>query len=60
MAHGVDATKTPARPSHEAIEPSGEESEESRIDKAAMESAKRGENRQRDEQIPGSGTFRNM
>ena len=60
MAHGVDATKTPARPSHEAIEPSGEESEESRMDKIAMESAKRGENRQRDDVTPGSETFSNM
>ncbi len=59
MAHGVDATKTPARPSHEATEISGEESDSSKLDKAAMEGAKRAQNRiHSDEtQNPGSSEF---
>jgi hypothetical protein len=59
MAQGIDATKTPGRPSHEAIEPSGEESEESRLDKAAMESAKRAENRIHSDEnkVPGNSIF---
>ena len=59
MAQGIDATKTPGRPSHEALEPSGEVSEERRMDKAAMESAKRAENRLHSDEtkIPGSSIF---
>lgn len=59
MANGVDATKTPARPSHEAIESSGEQSPASKLDKAAMEGAKRAQNRiHADEtKIPGSSEF---
>ena len=59
MAQGIDATKTPGRPSHEALEPSGEESEKSRLDKVAMESAKRAENRIHSDEtnIPGSSIF---
>ena len=51
MAIGIDSTKTAARPSHEAIESSGGEasgvgeSSERRLDQAAMESAKRAQNR---------------
>jgi len=45
MAQGLDATKLPGRPSHEAIEETGEESEKSSLDKSAMESAKRAQNR---------------
>jgi hypothetical protein len=59
MAHGVDATKTPARPSHEAIEIGGEESDASELDKAAMEGAKRAQNRIHSDEtkIPGSSEF---
>ena len=51
MASGLDSTKTPARPSHEAIEPSGgnasdaAETPRKRLDHEAMESAKRAQNR---------------
>jgi hypothetical protein len=59
MAQGVDSTKIPGRPSHEAVEETGEESEASKLDKMAMESAKRAQNRiHSDEtQIPGSSEF---
>ena len=59
MAHGVDATKTPARPSHEAIETTGGESNASKVDKAAMEGAKRAQNRIHSDEtnIPGSSEF---
>ena len=61
MAQGVDATKTPARPSHEAIESgTGEtKSEEQKIDHIAMESAKRAENRihSDEEKNPGGSIF---
>ena len=59
MAQGVDATKIPGRPSHEAIESTGEESEESRLNKDAMESAKRAENRIKSDETktPGSSIF---
>ena len=46
MAHGVDSTKTPGRPSHEALEKGAEEvtqagkSEQQKIDHAAMQGAK--------------------
>jgi hypothetical protein len=50
MAQGIDSTKTPARPSHEAIESEhhdlGEhDSKTQKLDKVGMESAKRAENR---------------
>ncbi len=51
MASGLDSTKTPARPSHEAIEPTGgnatdaAESSRKRLDHEAMQSAKRAQNR---------------
>jgi len=59
MAQGLDATKTPGRPSHEAIEETGLESENSQLDKIAMESAKRAQNRiHADEtKVPGSSIF---
>jgi hypothetical protein len=50
MASGLNSSKTPARPSHEAIEEEADvtvagKSERKRMDKAAMESAKRAQNR---------------
>jgi hypothetical protein len=65
MAIGVDSTKTPGRPSHEAIESTGgnasnvDETVEQRLDHTAMESAKRAENRIHDDEtkIPGSSIF---
>ncbi len=59
MAQGLDATKIPGRPSHEAIESTGEELDESRLNKDAMESAKRAENRITSDEtkIPGSSIF---
>lgn len=59
MAQGIDATKTPGRPSHEAIEETGDESEQSKLDKLAMESAKRSTNRIHSDEtkIPGSSIF---
>ncbi len=50
MAQGLNSTKTPGRPSHEAIEqnaPATElgSSEEKKLDDIAMQSAKRAENR---------------
>ncbi len=59
MAQGLDATKIPGRPSHEAIESTGEESDASRLNKDAMESAKRAENRITSDEtkIPGSSIF---
>lgn len=60
MAQGVDATKTAARPSHEAIEQSGEEAtEQQKIDRVLMEAARRGNNQiHSDETVnPGSSEF---
>ena len=59
MAQGLDSTKIPGRPSHEAIESTGEESDASRLNKDAMESAKRAENRITSDEtkIPGSSIF---
>ena len=66
MAHGLDSTKTPARPSHEAIEGRGAgdqidetKTEHERLDEAAMRSAKRAQNRilDNEEKIPGSTVF---
>ncbi len=51
MAQGLDTTKTPARPSHEAIEETGGQATDitdtpiERADHSAMESAKRAQNR---------------
>ncbi len=65
MAQGVNATKTGARPSHEALEqkPGGitqeGKTEEEKIDHVAMESAKRASNRihQNEETTPGNSIF---
>ncbi len=65
MAQGIDSTKTPARPSHEAIESStgdttnAGKSEEKKVDHIAMESAKRAQNRiHSDEDVnPGTDLF---
>ncbi len=59
MAQGIDATKIPGRPSHEAIEETGSESESSKLDKIAMESAKRSQNRIHTDEtnVPGSSIF---
>lgn len=66
MAHGLDSTKNPARPAHEAIEGrgSGDEltdhkSEHEKLDVNAMRGAKRAQNRilNDEENIPGSKIF---
>ena len=59
MAQGMDATKIPGRPSHEAVEETGEESPESKLDQSAMESAKRSQNRLHTDEtnVPGSSIF---
>jgi hypothetical protein len=64
MAGGLDSTKMPGRPSHEAIESSGgesgvEETPAQRLDREAMNSAKRAENRiHADEgKSPGTSIF---
>lgn len=65
MASGMDSTKTPARPSHEAIESTGghannaTESIRKRIAEEAMQSAKRAQNRIHDneEKNPESSIF---
>jgi len=59
MAQGVDSTKIPGRPSHEAVEETGEESDASKLDKIAMESAKRAQNRIHSDEtkVPGSSEF---
>lgn len=64
MAQGIDSTKTPARPSHEAIESEHHdtdknESKEHKLDQIGMESAKRAENRihSNEETTPGNSIF---
>jgi hypothetical protein len=64
MAQGIDSSKTPARPSHEAIESENAatevgESDQKRLDQIAMESAKRSTNRIHadEETTPGSTIF---
>jgi hypothetical protein len=66
MAHGLDSTKSPARPAHEAIEGRGSGDEltdhksgHEKLDTEAMRGAKRGQNRILDdeEKIPGSTIF---
>ena len=66
MAHGLDSTKSAARPSHEAIEghgsgdelPEGQTAKE-KLDANAMRAAKRAQNRLLDdeEKVPGSSIF---
>ena len=65
MAQGVDATKTPARPSHEAVEShTGDatdvvKTEQEKVDRVAMEGAKRAQNRLHsdEEATPGNTIF---
>jgi hypothetical protein len=66
MAHGLDSTKSAARPSHEAIEGRGsgdeltdEKSKQERLDVNAMRGAKRAENRILNDEgkVPGSTIF---
>ncbi len=65
MATGLDSTKTAGRPSHEALESpdsvadAGVLTPQQRLDRIAMESAKRAQNRiHADEgKIPGSSIF---
>jgi coenzyme F420-reducing hydrogenase alpha subunit len=65
MAQGLDATKTGARASHEAIETTGgnatnvAETPVERLDHEAMESAKRAQNRIHSDEtkLPGSSIF---
>jgi hypothetical protein len=65
MEQDLHSSKTPARPSHEAIEDKigintlTDQTEEQKIDKVAMEGAKRAQNRihANEEHIPGSTIF---
>ena len=65
MASGLDSTKTAARPSHKAIEntsgtvPGLNETAQQRLDREAMELAKRGQNQEHVDagKIPGSSIF---
>jgi hypothetical protein len=68
MAQGLNSTKTGARPSHEAIEEEStateagktdEQKDEQKMDHAAMESAKRAQNRihSNEETTPGNSIF---
>ncbi len=64
MAQGLDSTKTGARPSHEAIEEETSATEvgktdEEKLNHAAMESAKRAQNRihSNEETTPGNSIF---
>ncbi|WP_213806959.1 hypothetical protein [Granulicella sp. dw_53] len=65
MAQGINATKTGARPSHEAIEnkpgslTNAGKTEEQKMDKVAMEGAKRATNRihSNEETTPGNSMF---
>ena len=65
MASGLDATKTPARPSHESLEETGGQATEitetplEHADHEAMESAKRAQNRLHNDEgkLPGSQIF---
>jgi hypothetical protein len=64
MAQGLNSTKTGARPSHEAIEQNADatmvgKTEQEKMDHAAMQMAKRGENRIKanDETTPGNSIF---
>ena len=65
MAQGVDSTKTEARPSHEALEnkpgslTQENQTEQQKIDQAAMQGAKRAENRIKanEDSTPGDSLF---
>ncbi len=60
MPAGLDSTKTAERPSHEAIESTGgsdtEATPQQRLDREAMESAKRAQNRIHDDEAKNPGT----
>ena len=65
MAQGLDSTKTPARPSHEALETHSHateagKSEQHKMDDVAMRSAKRAENRlvSNEETTPSNSMFK--
>jgi hypothetical protein len=64
MAQGLNSTKTGARPAHEAIESNASatevgKSEQQKMDDAAMQSAKRAQNRihSNEETTPGNMIF---
>jgi hypothetical protein len=64
MAQGLNSTKTGARPAHEAIESNASatevgKSEQQKMDDAAMQSAKRAQNRihANEEKTPGNTIF---
>jgi len=64
MAQGLNSSKTAARPSHEAIEDEttadeSNTSDQERMDHAAMQSAKRAQNRiiSNEETTPGNSVF---
>lgn len=64
MAQGLNSTKTAARPSHEAIEDEttadeSNKSDQERMDHAAMQSAKRAQNRivSNEETTPENSVF---
>jgi hypothetical protein len=64
MAQGLNSTKTGARPSHEAIESNASATEvgktpEQKVDDAAMQSAKRAQNRihSNENKTPGNTIF---
>ena len=64
MAQGLNSTKSAARPSHEAIEDEttadeSNKSNQERMDHAAMQSAKRAQNRivSNEEETPGNSVF---
>jgi len=64
MAQGLNSTKSAARPSHEAIEDEttadeSNKSDRERMDHAAMQSAKRAQNRivSNEEKTPGNSVF---
>ena len=62
MASGLDATKSGARASHEAIEETGntvDPTPQQHLDQEAMESAKRAQNRIHDDETknPGNSIF---
>ena len=64
MAQGLNSTKTGARPAHEAIESNASATEvnktpHQKVDDAAMESAKRAQNRihSNEEKTPGNKIF---
>jgi hypothetical protein len=64
MAQGLNSTKTGARPAHEAIESNASatevgKSEQQKMDDAAMQSAKRAQNRihSNEETTPGNTIF---